>query len=114
MNNHNNSYFYCRLSCAFCYYALSYGVGQLAGNIFLNNFIMCIVEGLAYVACYVISWWGRKWPAVGSYMLAGVSLLLSLLVKLYIPGECSLRLCVLLIWHLVIYACNLRQVRRKT
>ena len=78
-----------RISCAFTYYALSFGVSQLPGNLFLNNFIMCAVEMLGYVVCYSIAWLGRKGPTVGTYLGGALSLLISILLLVFQPGQYS-------------------------
>lgn len=78
---------YDRFSCSLCYYALSFGVADLAGDIFINNFVMCMMEGLAYIFCFVLAWWGRKLTTVVTFTAGGVSLLLSLLITLYASGE---------------------------
>lgn len=78
--------FSCRISCAFTYYALSFGVAQLPGSLFLNHFIMSAVEGLAYVACFSIAWLGRKGPTVGTFLGGALSLLISIILLLTAPG----------------------------
>lgn len=79
--------FFFRFACALCYFAISFEVDDLAGNIFINNFLMCMVEGLSYVFCFGIAWWGRKWPTVSVFLGGGFALLASVLVSLYVKGQ---------------------------
>lgn len=75
-----------------CYYSLSLGVRTLPGNLYLNNFISITVEGIGYAGCFVIPYWGRKWPTVAVFMGAAAALLVSALVSVFIPGidKCSI------------------------
>lgn len=78
---------YFRIVCSLCYYALSFGVRNLPGNIYINNLISCLVEGLAYVGCFGIAWWGRKWPTVVSFVGAALALIISALLTVFSPGR---------------------------
>jgi len=81
------------------YYALSFGVGGLAGNIYVNHVLMSVVETFAYAFIFCIAWWGRKWPTVGMFLLGGVALLVRVLVTVFAPSKC----------HGVIFSQNSRE-----
>ncbi|XP_067951889.1 solute carrier family 22 member 15-like [Watersipora subatra] len=73
--------------CSMCYYALSFGVRELPGDIYINNLISAVAEALAYLACFVIAWWGRKWPTIISFVGGAIALLVqALLIKFAAAG----------------------------
>lgn len=76
-----------RLVCPLCYYALSFGVRELPGNVYINNVISSLVEGIAYAGCFTIAWWGRKWPTVASFVGAALALMISALLTEFSPGR---------------------------
>ena len=69
-----------------CYYALTIGVRSLPGDIYINNFLSSVVEGIGYVLCFCIAWFGRKWPTVTAYFGAGAALLVYTLLLQFAPG----------------------------
>jgi len=79
---------YCfRFISSLGYFAFSFGVGNLAGDIFINNFIMCAVEGIAYGFCFLTAYLGRKWPVIGSFLLGGAALLVATVITKFAPGK---------------------------
>ena len=64
---------------------------------------MCVVELLAYVCCFSIAWWGRKWPTVGTYMGGAISLLIAILLMMYTPGTVLYMLPVMYTPGMVLY-----------
>ena len=89
--NHMFTYYklvtFYRMVCSLCYYALSFGVRTLPGSIYVNSFFSSAVEGLGYVACFSIAWWGRKWPTVASFLGGAVTLLVFALITAFQPGK---------------------------
>lgn len=65
------------------YYGLALNVGNLVGNVFLNNFIGGLVEIPAYLLLFVTLKVGRKWPYVAMNMIGGVSLIASAFLITY-------------------------------
>ncbi|XP_067930981.1 solute carrier family 22 member 13-like [Watersipora subatra] len=82
---------------------------------------MCAVEGFAYICCFCVAWWGRKWPAVGVYLGGGISLLVSILLMKYAADSVAItilsftgKFCIsaawqiILIWHTEVYPTTYR------
>lgn len=76
-----------------CYFALSFGISSLPGDIYLNNLISAGAEAIGYAGCFCIAWWGRKWPTVASFYFAGGALLISVMITVYKPGQRHLLYC---------------------
>ena len=79
--------FHFRIVCSMCYYALSFGIRSLPGDIFVNNLISAGAEAIGYACCFCIAWWGRKWPTVAAFYCAGAALLVSVMISAYTPGQ---------------------------
>ena len=81
-------YFLFRLSCNLGYYGLLLGVGDLIGDIYINNIIGGVTELIAYNLCFLILKGGRKKIYVGLVLLGGLSLISSAIASLYLSGNC--------------------------
>lgn len=46
-----------RMACGYAYYAISFGVEQLSGSIYLNMFLLSIVE----IPATLLTWWLNNW-----------------------------------------------------
>lgn len=79
-----------RIACTLCYYALTLGIRELAGSIFLNNFYSALAESVGYAACFSIAWWGRKWPTVAAFSGATIALLSAVLLQALMEGKQSI------------------------
>lgn len=63
------------------YYALSLGVGELSGNLYLNAFLVGAVELPAYLAAKVCTeWFGRIKSICAFHLIAGLALFSNLLI----------------------------------
>ncbi|XP_033761809.1 solute carrier family 22 member 21-like [Pecten maximus] len=62
------------LSCGYAYYAISFGVQSLSGNLFYNMFLITVVEVPAQMSTYFLSnKLGRKPTALGFLMISSIS-----------------------------------------
>ncbi|XP_023932335.1 organic cation transporter protein isoform X2 [Lingula anatina] len=68
---------------ALVWYGLALNPGTLAGDLFVNYFLMAITEYPAYCICFVINKLGRRWPHAISMMVAGVAMISTIFVELY-------------------------------
>ena len=46
-----------RLACGYGYYAISFGVEQLSGSLYLNMFLLSIVE----IPALLLTWYMNNW-----------------------------------------------------
>lgn len=76
-----------RFSCNIGYYGLLYGIGDLVGDLYVNNTLGGVAEIIAYCLCFVILKGGRKYVYVGLGIIGGVSLIGSAIFTIYLPGE---------------------------
>ncbi|KAJ8315124.1 hypothetical protein KUTeg_007274, partial [Tegillarca granosa] len=64
------------LVTAMAYFGLSYNVGRIAGDLYVNFLLAAIVEFIGYVLCLILSAkCGRKPVTVGSLVLAGLGII---------------------------------------
>lgn len=61
------------MACGYAYYAISFGVEQLSGSIYLNMFLLSIVE----IPATLLTWWlnnciGRRWTCFLFFVIATV------------------------------------------
>ncbi|XP_013381566.1 organic cation transporter protein [Lingula anatina] len=65
------------------YYGINLHAGNMAGNLYLNFFLLSIVELPAYALCFTIDRFGRKKIYILCMVVGGLACLSSLLVQLY-------------------------------
>ncbi|KAF6024269.1 hypothetical protein EB796_017410 [Bugula neritina] len=70
-------------SCNIGYYGLLYGIGDLVGDLYVNNTLGGVAEIIAYCLCFVILKGGRKYVYVGLGIIGGVSLIGSAIFTIY-------------------------------
>lgn len=64
------------LVTAMAYFGLSYNVGRIAGDLYVNFLLAAVVEFIGYVLCLILSAkYGRKPVTVGSLVLAGLGII---------------------------------------
>ncbi|KAK3095487.1 hypothetical protein FSP39_015271 [Pinctada imbricata] len=62
------------LSCGYGYYAISYGVEQLSGNLYLNMFLLSVVDIPALIATmFFNNKLGRRWTCFGFFIVGFIS-----------------------------------------
>ncbi|OWF39981.1 solute carrier family 22 member 21-like [Mizuhopecten yessoensis] len=62
------------LSCGYGYYAISFGVQSLSGNLYYNMFLLSVVEVPAQMSTYYLAnKLGRKPTALGFFMISSMS-----------------------------------------
>lgn len=62
------------MSCGYGYYAISFGVQNLSGSLYLNMFLLSVVEIPAQVSSYYLTnRFGRKWVTLALMLLAGIT-----------------------------------------
>lgn len=67
------------------YYGISYDVGNIGGNVYLNFLLSVIAEAFGYAACLVLSErFGRKAVHAGGLLVAGVACIATIFTTLYI------------------------------
>lgn len=76
-----------RLSCNLGYYGLLYGIGDLVGDLFLNNILAGVAELIAYNLCFLVLKGGRKRVYVGLCVVAGLCLIASGFITHHLPCE---------------------------
>lgn len=70
------------------YYGLSFGAGDLPGDIYVNNVINGVVEVAAYVcAFFLLNVLGRRMLTAGPLLLSGVCMIVGMLLKEFVGGE---------------------------
>ncbi|XP_060063907.1 solute carrier family 22 member 6-A-like [Ylistrum balloti] len=62
------------MSCGYGYYAISFGVQSLSGSLYLNMFLLSVVEIPTQVSSYYLTnRFGRKWVTIVLLLSAGVT-----------------------------------------
>lgn len=71
------------------YYGLALNVGNLVGDLYINNFIGGLVEIPAYLLLFATMKLGRKWPYVSMMLIGGSALIGSAFMIVYTdsPGN---------------------------
>ncbi|XP_069108593.1 organic cation transporter protein-like [Argopecten irradians] len=73
---------------ALSYYGLTFSVGRIGHNVYLDFIIYAVLEMVAYISCLFINTrFGRKPLNVGAFLLAGVACVASTMVSLYAGGD---------------------------
>ena len=62
-----------RFTCSLMYWALSFNTGSLSGNIYLNTFLLGIVE----LPALLLSYYCMGWPRLGRRLTCGFALLVA-------------------------------------
>ncbi|KAK7462568.1 hypothetical protein BaRGS_00038397, partial [Batillaria attramentaria] len=61
-------------ACSLSYYGLSFGIKNLAGDFYLNLFLMAVVEvPPTFFIHPLFSWFGRRWTCAVAFLIASVS-----------------------------------------
>ncbi|XP_048746739.2 organic cation transporter protein-like [Ostrea edulis] len=62
------------LSCGYAYYAISYSVDQLSGNLYLNMFLLSVIDIPALISImYLSNRIGRRWTCLGYFVIGSLS-----------------------------------------
>ena len=69
------------------YYGLALNVGNLVGDLYINNFVGGLVELPAYLLLFICLKVGRKWPYIVLMAIGGTSLVISAFLIVYIQGK---------------------------
>ncbi|XP_013381562.1 organic cation transporter protein isoform X2 [Lingula anatina] len=69
------------------YYGINLHAGNMSGNLYLNFFLLSIVELPAYALCFTIDRFGRKKIYMICMVVGGLACLSSLLVQLYANND---------------------------
>ncbi|XP_013405791.1 organic cation transporter protein [Lingula anatina] len=69
------------------YYGINLHAGNMAGDIYLNIFLLSIVEIPAYTLCFTIDRFGRKRVYIMCMVVGGLACLSSLLVQRYADND---------------------------
>jgi len=69
------------------YYGLALNVGNLVGDLYINNFVGGLVELPAYLFLFICLKVGRKWPYVILMAIGGVALVISAFLIVYVQGK---------------------------
>ncbi|CAJ1388674.1 unnamed protein product [Effrenium voratum] len=80
----------CFLACGVGSYGLSYSAGKLSESLYTNSVLLNSADILGYIAVLGADSVGRKTFQAGSYLLAGVSLLLCAILQ---PGSWTIIAC---------------------
>ncbi|KAK7483890.1 hypothetical protein BaRGS_00024907 [Batillaria attramentaria] len=65
---------FCWMSLSMSFYGIIFGVSALSGNVFLNMFLLSVVEvPLTFVTAFITVWLGRRWTASGFFLLASLT-----------------------------------------
>ena len=72
------------------YYGLALNVGNLVGDLYINNMIGGLVEIPAYLLLLVCMKVGRKVVYIPLMAIGGVSLVSSAFLIVYLPDDCKL------------------------
>ena len=76
-----------RLACNLGYYGLLIGIGDLVGDIYVNNIVGGVTEIVAYSLCFLILRGGRKLIYVIFMLVGGLGLISAAVVGLCLPGN---------------------------
>ncbi|XP_048746993.2 solute carrier family 22 member 4-like [Ostrea edulis] len=64
------------LSCGYAYYAISYSVDQLSGNLYFNMFLLSVIDIPALMSIWYLSnRLGRRWTCLGYFVIGSVACL---------------------------------------
>ncbi|XP_062570126.1 solute carrier family 22 member 4-like [Saccostrea cucullata] len=83
---------FCWLSCGYSYYAITFAVDQLSGSLYLNMFLLSLVE----IPGTLSSWYfnnriGRRWTCFMLFMIAAVAgLIVAILQVVDVPEKAGL------------------------
>ncbi|XP_052080295.1 organic cation transporter protein-like isoform X1 [Mytilus californianus] len=61
------------VSCGYGFYAISFGVAQLSGNLYLNMALLGLMESTSFVVCYFANCIGRKKASFVFFLLSGIT-----------------------------------------
>ncbi|OWF39252.1 organic cation transporter-like protein [Mizuhopecten yessoensis] len=62
------------IACGYGYYAISFGVQSLSGSLYLNMFLLSVVEIPAQASSYYLTnRYGRKWVTLALLLIAGIT-----------------------------------------
>ncbi|CAG2246055.1 SLC22A15 [Mytilus edulis] len=61
------------VSCGYGFYAISFGVAQLSGNLYLNMALLGLMESTSFVVCYFANCIGRKKSSFVFFLLSGIT-----------------------------------------
>ncbi|KFM78100.1 Organic cation transporter 1, partial [Stegodyphus mimosarum] len=82
---------FCWVADLMAYYGLQMNVSNLAGNEFINFFLLAVVEFPGYLTSWVfMERFGRRWCSVGGFMLTGLVCMLPSVEFPYGDVVCSL------------------------
>lgn len=63
-------------SCGYAYYAISYSVDQLSGDLYLNMFLLSVIDIPALMSIWYLSnRLGRRWTCLGYFMIGSAACL---------------------------------------
>ncbi|XP_062598101.1 solute carrier family 22 member 4-like [Saccostrea cucullata] len=63
-------------SCGYAYYAISYSVDQLSGNLYLNMFLLSVIDIPALMSIWYLSnRIGRRWTCLGYFVIGSLACL---------------------------------------
>ncbi|XP_071143317.1 solute carrier family 22 member 4-like [Mytilus edulis] len=63
----------CWITCGYGFYAISFGVQQLSGNIYLNIALLGMMEAVQLIVAYATNRLGRKWTTLVFFVLGGLT-----------------------------------------
>ncbi|XP_033749095.1 organic cation transporter protein-like isoform X2 [Pecten maximus] len=70
------------------YYGLTFNVGRIGYNVYLEFLVYAVLEMVAYISCLFINTrFGRKPLNIGGFLLAGVACVSSTLILQYVDGD---------------------------
>ena len=69
------------------YSGLTFGLGSLAGDVYINNVIGSSVEIVSYFIAFLVIPGGRKKVYVSLTAIGGVGLIVSAIVQEFLPGK---------------------------
>ncbi|XP_033739295.1 organic cation transporter protein-like [Pecten maximus] len=73
---------------ALSYYGLTFNVGRIGHNVYLDFLIYAVLEMVGYVSCLFINTkFGRKPLNIGAFLLAGTACVSSSLISMYADGD---------------------------
>ncbi|XP_054714288.1 organic cation transporter protein-like [Uloborus diversus] len=82
---------FCWMADIMAYYGLQLNVSNLAGNEFINFFLLALVEVPGYLTCWVVmEKFGRRWCTVAGFLLTGIACMLPSIEFQYGDVICSL------------------------
>lgn len=107
--SHNavHALFICRAVISMTYYGITYNVGRIGGNIYLNFLLSILVEFLGYSSCLVLSEkLGRRFVHCGCLIITGMACIGTIFTTLYASESMiPLILCCVLIHEIIYLKC---------